>query len=329
MSDSNSMKNSGQTSSSGINVSPPPPPPGYYPPYYLEEEEFNLIDSWHVLVRYKVMIFLIVTLITTAVIVISLRITPVYRAEVVLASASQEKGSRLSSFASQFGGMASLAGIQLGGGGGSTEEALATLKSRKFIYAFIDDENLMPILFDKIWDEHKGVWKVENEENLPTLWNGFKQFKGMSTISRDKKTGLITYTVEWKDPELAARWANLLVERLNRHQQADAISEAEKSIAFLKEELAKTSVVDMRQAIYSLIQAQTEAIMLASVRNEYALKVIDPAVPPKIRSKPKRKMMVIIGFFVALMLAVFAAFFRDFLAKQMESASAKTKGAQA
>ena len=322
MGDSHSMKNSEQSSSPASNVSPPPPP-GYYPPYYLEEEEFNLLDSWRVLVRYKVMILLIVALSTAAAVVIALISPPVYRAEVLLAPAAKEKGNRMSSIASQFGGMAALAGIQLGGSGGGTEETLATLESRKFIYDFIDDENLMPILFDNIWDEHRGAWDVEDEENIPTSWNGFKKFKNISSLSRDKKTGMITYIIEWKDPELAARWANMLVDRLNRHQQAEAISEAEKNIAFLKKELAKTSVVDMRQAIYRLIEAQTESIMLASVREEYVLKVIDPAVPPKIKSKPKRKLMVILGFAGGLMFAVFIAFFRDFLANQLKSESSK------
>ncbi len=320
MSDSNSMQNSGKTSSPEVQ---PPPPPGYYPPYYLEEEEFNLIDSWRVLVRYKVMILLIVALSTAAAAFVAFTSEPVYTAKVLLAPATQEKGNRLSSLASQFGGMAALAGIQLGAGGGSTDEALAILESRKFIYAFINDENLMPVLFDELWDEHRGTWDVEDEKEIPRLGKAFKRFKDMVEISKDKKTGLITYTIEWKDPEQAARWANLLVARLNQHQQAAAISEAQKSIAFLKEELAKTSVVDMRQAIYRLIQAQTESIMLASVRREYALKVIDPAVPPRIRSKPKRKLIIILGLAVGLMLAVFAAFFRDFLATQLENESSK------
>ncbi len=328
MSDPNSMQNSGQTSPSGA-YAPPPPPPGYYPPYYLEEEEFNLIDSWRVLVRYKVMILLIVALSTAAAVFVAFITEPVYTAKILLAPAGKEKGNRLSSIASQFGGMAAMAGIQLGGGGGGIDETLAILESRKFMRVFIKDENLMPTLFDKLWDEHRGVWDVEDEKDIPRLGKGVKKFKDMSNISRDKKTGLITYTIEWKDPKQAAGWANLLVKRLNRHQQVSVISEAKKSIAFLKDELAKTSIVDMRQAIYRLIEAQTESIMLASVRKEYALKVIDPAVPPRLKSKPKRKILIILGFAGGLMFAVFVAYFRDFLSNQLKSESARTKKSQA
>ena len=106
-------------------------------------------------------------------------------------------------------------------------------------------------------------------------------------------------------------WANELVSRINHHEKQLAIKEAEKSIAYLKEQLAKTSVVEMQQAIYQLMEAQTKKIMLANVRDQYAFKVIDPAVVPEKKIKPNRKLIVVLGFMLGLVASIFVVFVRS------------------
>jgi uncharacterized protein involved in exopolysaccharide biosynthesis len=140
----------------------------------------------------------------------------------------------------------------------------------------------------------------------------------MISVSSDKKTGLYTLSVEWKDPELAAEWANDAVARLNAHMRQQAIEEAKKSISFLEDELHRTSLVNAQNILYSLIEEQTKSIMMANVRDEYVFKVIDPAMAPEHRSKPKRKLIVMLGFVLGLMLGIFIAFFMNFLQNQRE-----------
>ncbi|HFE39467.1 MAG TPA: hypothetical protein ENK06_13815 [Gammaproteobacteria bacterium] len=132
---------------------------------------------------------------------------------------------------------------------------------------------------------------------------------------------MYTLAFEWSDPVLATQWANKMVERINAHQKAAAIKEAEKSIEYLKNELKQTSVVEMRQAIFRLVEAQTKNIMLANVRDEFAFKIIDPAVVPEEKIKPKKRLMAILGTIVGFMLGVFLAFFLAFLKKQKEQNS--------
>src|SRR3569623_1299829 len=99
--------------------------PQAYPPYQVQEDEINLLDYWRVLTRFMWMIVTIVVLATAVGIVLAYRMSPVYRAEVLLAPASEEENGSMGAIASQFGGIASLAGISLGSGGSSTEQALA------------------------------------------------------------------------------------------------------------------------------------------------------------------------------------------------------------
>jgi len=285
----------------------------------LDDDEINLLDYWRVLLEHKKLIFMFTALASIASVIAALVMTPIYQASSTLSPVSEEKSGAMASLANQFGGLASLVGVNIGGAGGSRmEEHLAVLKSREFTDAFIKDMNLMPILFEDKWDSDAKKWNVATKEDIPTAWDAYKIFDKIRSIDQDKKTGMVSLSIEWTDPEQAALWVNALVERLNRHQKSNAIVEAEKSIAYLNQQLEQTSVVEMRKSIFNLIEAQTKNIMLANVRDEFAFTVIDPAVIPEEKIKPKRSLIAILGFMVGLMLGVFSAFFVSFIRKQKE-----------
>ncbi|MEK6749107.1 MAG: Wzz/FepE/Etk N-terminal domain-containing protein [Pseudomonadota bacterium] len=301
------------------------------PVYYLqqgepppqEDDEINLLDLWRVLVDAKWLIAAL-TLISSAVAVYMALTTPaVFRADAILAPADQDpKGGMMSSLAGQFGGLASLAGLDLGrGGANKSEEIIAVATSRQFTEAYIKEKNLLPVLFGERWNKASGQWIGEKP---PTMNDAYELFnKSIRKIVTDKKTGLTTLSIEWTDPKLAAEWANELVVRINANQKQEAIREAKQSIAYLERQLNETSNVEMRQIIYRVIETQTQRIMLANVRDQFAFKVIDPAVVPERKIKPKRALMGVLGFTIGVMLGIFAAFFRAFLHKQRALAEAR------
>ncbi len=75
----------------------------------------------------------------------------IYKASAILAPASSEGGGGINAMAGQLGGLASFAGINLGGVGvDKTALALEILKSRSFIEAFISKhELLVPLMAAK------------------------------------------------------------------------------------------------------------------------------------------------------------------------------------
>ena len=84
------------------------------------------------------------TLLSTIVAVsVAFLMTPIYRAEVLLAPISDDEQNSMSAVVNQIGGLASLAGINLGPSGNNTDQALATLTSRNFIGNFISENKLM------------------------------------------------------------------------------------------------------------------------------------------------------------------------------------------
>lgn len=230
---------------------------------------------------------------------LSYLVKPIFRAEVLVVPSSQEQGA-VSTLSAQLGGLADLVGF---GGGlqGGRAAAIATLRSRALTEAFIEDHKLLPVIFASRWDKEDNRWKTNDPEKQPTVWDAYREFdKGIRQIQEDRKTGLVTLSIEWTDPVEASDWANELVRRANSKLQQEAILESEKTIAYLQEQLAKAGAVEVRQSLYSLIEAETKKIAVAHAREQFGFKVIDPAVPPKRRVWPARTMMVAVGFFLGL-----------------------------
>lgn len=217
----------------------------------------------------------------------------------------------------QLSGVTSLAGINLGGGDQQTEEGLAVLQSREFTEAFIHDENLMPVLFYRRWDEGKQQWKGARE-NWPTAAQAAKFFdKYVRKVNREKMTGLIHMTIDWTDPRLAADWANKLVARLNDEMRSRAISRSTVAVQYLEKELTTTTTVETRQAIGKIMAEQINSKMLANVTKEYAFRVVDRALPPdrNDRMSPRRLLLLALGLALGLLSGVFAVLVSGSIAK--------------
>ena len=65
--------------------------------------------------------------------------------------------------------------------------------------------------------------------------------------------------------------------------------------------------------LYGLLQKQFEMAKLGEVKDAAVIQVIDEAVPPQVRFKPKRTLMVLLAAVLGFFLSIFAAFFLEFL----------------
>jgi uncharacterized protein involved in exopolysaccharide biosynthesis len=249
-----------------------------------------------------------IIVITAAFVTAAYVMTPIYRASVVLISASSDRKGQndsLSSALGQFSGLATLAGGALGSADPETEEALAVLKSREFTQRFIDDKNLMPQLFAKSWDAAAGKWK--DPRHQPTPARAVKFFdKQVENIVRDKKTNLITLNVDWKDRFEAVAWANELVTRLNNEMRNRAIAKSDLSVKYLTNEFATTPEVETRAAISRLIEIEIKDRMIANVTQEYSFRVVDKAMPPDKDDPlvPQKMVLFIMGPVVGLLIGI-------------------------
>lgn len=223
--------------------------------------------------------------------------TPKYRAEVVLAEAENDQSSKgLAGLGGQFGDLAALAGVNLGRGG-SLDQSLATITSNVVLYDFIRRNDLLKVILYRQWDEKKGQWKHSwFDDRDPTVWDAAKAFrKSILTVAQDRKTRLVKLIIEWKSPVQATQWANDLVNATNKLLRERAISTSTRNLDYLNQQLEKANSVDLRQAISRLIETETKNVMVARGNEEYALKIIDPAVKPEQKYSPEVGLIVALG----------------------------------
>lgn len=283
-------------------------------PNRIDEDEIDLREIWQVLVKYKRMILSSAFLAALLATGISLTMPNIYRAEVLLAPVNGDdaKGGGMAAVLGGLGGLASMAGISLGGGG-STEENLAILKSREFLWKFVQDNKLMPVLFEDEWDASQKKWKETDPKKQPGQMDVFRLFNkaGVLDVMTEKKSDLVTIAIEWKDAQMATEWANQMVAQLNQYLRQEAIARSERNLKYLNEELAHTQIEEMRKTLFDLIGHEQKNAMMANAQREFAFRVLDPAVVPDKKTKPKRAIIVLLAAVLASFIAMFVALIRD------------------
>lgn len=276
-------------------------------------EAFNILDLVGILRRGWLLILVVTVGVTGAMAFYAASIEPVYRAEVLVAySGGSESNSGLSALAGQFGGLLPLAGVNVGGG--ERSEAIATLTSRALTQMYVSQNNLMPVLFKRRWNSATKTFSPDSKGRTPTLWDANKLFvKKIRSLSDDKKSGLILLGIEWTDPMLCAKWANDLVALTNATLKSQAIAASNANVAYLNSQLEKTSVVELRVAMYRLIENEIKKAMVAQGSEEYAFKVIDPATVPQEKVRPNKAVILSFSFILSLVISSFLVLVRHAL----------------
>jgi uncharacterized protein involved in exopolysaccharide biosynthesis len=273
-----------------------------------EYADISLVAFSRLVRRYKYLVvgtFLTSILISTLVALLS---TPLYSSSILVTAVggAPAMGSNLTRLLRGFGGGAMAGGSSMN----SREVSLSALQSPYFTRAFIDENNLLPILFDDLWDEENKEWDVSDPEDIPTLTEGYEMFSDeVLEVLEQERSGLVDVKILWKDPVVAANWANSLVATTNARLRAKSIKDAELAITYLNEELAKTNAVELQQSLYFLVESEIQKGTMAKVQKEYAFKVLSPAVPADLDKfeEPNRTFIISIGFVLGLFGGVFIA----------------------
>lgn len=263
---------------------------------------------------------------------------PVYTAE----TSFTPETPNTSGLASSLVGLTGLAG-QLGlgdamSGGASPEFFARLLHSREVLRATLQTEFPEPgspgtrrQLLDLLEINGKNL-----EERLQV---GALRLTQATETQVDQSTGIVTLSVEMNSPELAAAIANRMLELLNEfnlerrqsqsHEQrrftGDRLREAEQDLReaeraqlrflqnnrmyqgsplleFQAEQLQRT--VQLKQEVFLTLTKAHEEARIAEVRDTPVLTVVDPAVPPAKRSRPRRTLGVTLAFAAGTVLGI-------------------------
>ena len=267
---------------------------------------------------------------------LALSLPNVYRSETLLTPVSQEKRG-LGGLSSSLGGLASLAGVNFGGGEtNKTEIALETLKSRQFFRDFNDKYSvILPLMAAKDWDaindkliyddevynEKNNTWLLPSKNGQgepPTVQQAHREFLKLLKVETDKQTGFVKVAIEFFSPNIAKQWVDWLVDDINETIKNQDVEQAQKSIDYLTEQINQTQLTDLQRGFFEMIQAQTKTIMLANASPEYLFKTLDPAVAPERKVGPKRAIICILGGLVGGILGVLIVLVRYLLSSEDE-----------
>jgi uncharacterized protein involved in exopolysaccharide biosynthesis len=305
-------------------------------PQQVADDEIDLRELFAVIWQGKWLIIAITAVFAIGSVIFAIMQPNIYKSEALLAPASEEQGGGLSGLASQFGGLASIAGINLGSKGGvdKTQMAIEVMKSRQFASEFIQKHDILPDLMaankwdmsdniisydEKLYDASAKKWVREVKAPFkpePSMQEAFKEFSKIVSVNSAKDTGMVTVSVEHISPVVAQQWVNWLVEDINEVMKERDVAEAIRSSDFLNKQIAQTNVADIRSILYKLVEEQAKTIMFAEVRDEYVFKTIDPALVSEEKAKPKRAVICVLGTMLGGMLGVMFVLIRHFVRKE-------------
>jgi uncharacterized protein involved in exopolysaccharide biosynthesis len=264
------------------------------------EANIGLREFVALIAQQKFSIAIIVSTFTLVSVAGVLLVSKKYEAIAVISPVTDQESGEKSSLSSQIGGIAALAGIGTGTGG-KRFESIATLQSEELTERYIRDNNLLPVLYAKKWDSKLQTWKPSISKP-PTYWLANRYFKNsIRRVTEDPKTGLYNISITWKDPKLAAKWANDIIRLTNEYLRNKAIAESERRIAYLTDQAARASSIEVKASIYRLLESEIKSQTLARGNEEYALKVIDPAFVPETPSSPNPLLWIGLGLFSGLL----------------------------
>ena len=286
------------------------------------DNKIDLREMFSILWAGKIKIIAITVVFAVASVIYALSMPDQYKATALLAPAKSDGGG-LSGALGQMGGLASLAGISLGGSeSGEAQIAQEIMKSWSYIEGFIADNDLAVELAavqgwskgsnelqinDGVYDTENKQWLTENEAGVtgpPSSWSLFQAFSGRLAVSEDKKSGLVLVTIEYYSPQVAKQWVDLYVESINRFMQQRQLTKVSRNIEYLQEQIGKTSIAEMQEVFYSIIEEQTKNKMLAEASPDYAFVAVGPSMVPEEKSQPKRALICILGTLLGGMLSV-------------------------
>lgn len=218
-------------------------------------------------------------------------------------SDSKSMGGALSNLS----GIASLAGVSLGGGSTVSPEVLKDmLNSNSFVAEFIRAKGLEKeviatinytpetnkfVYDDKLYDDATGTWvrKFKFPQTLePSDAELAEKFKESFSAKYDRKTKAISINFTSYSPEFSKKTIVELVSYFNAFMRKRDLKDSENGLMYLQSELEKAKYSEVKNALQQVMEEQLKKLALAKTRDDYALRYVQEPMTPAKKSGPKR-----------------------------------------
>lgn len=298
---------------------------------YLADSEIDFNEILNVLWKGKWYIMASTTLFIIIAFTYSFSLPNIYQSKALLSPVGEQNS--MNSAMKSYGGIASLAGINLPSqaSGSNSVKALDKLKSLSFF-----TDNILPNIFlpdlmaIKSWDSRTNTIIYDKKDfnqdtqtwirdfgypqtQIPSAQESFRVFMSENlNFSQNQDTGFITISIKHQSPYVAQAWTELVVKELNYFFRVKDKAEAQSSMIFLNNQMAKTSLAEMRQVIAQLLQQKTQKMTLIEASDFYVFDYIDPPAVMEHKAEPQRAIIVVLGAFLGIILGMFIVLIRGY-----------------
>jgi len=302
---------------------------------FFTDSDIDLQRLWNAIWGGRLIIISITLVFSIASVIYALSVPNEYKATALLAPASSSSSLSLSNLAGQIGGLASLAGINIGGAASEDKSVVAieVMRTWDFQEKFIKENNIeVEVFAAEGWERTRDQLIIDSElydvvnkkwvrtdfdvskgqTEIPSSWELYEEFRDRLSISQDKASGIVKVSIEYYSPNLAKEWTEKIITSINSHVQKKDREEALKSIAYLNKKIDETNIADMQAVFYQLIEEQTKTLMLAEISKEYVFTTVSPAMIAEEESKPNRALISIIGALIGGILSLIVVFIRNY-----------------
>lgn len=238
-------------------------------------------------------------------------------------SSNLSDSNGMSGALANLGGLASLAGVSIGGGGVSPTVLKEILSSSSFLASFIKKYHIeKEVIAVKSFESTSNQFQYDDEiyDNVNNKWvRQFKfpqtlepsgaelvdEFKESFSVQFDRKTKLINMTFSSMSPQFSQQVLENIVFHFNGYMRDKDVSDSLLSVKYLKEQLVVAKYVEVKRALQQIMEEQYKKLALAQTREEYALRYIESPMLAVKKSGPKRTIICIaitmLGTFFSVM----------------------------
>ena len=188
-----------------------------------------------------------------------------------------------------FGGLAQSAGINLNNGAGNMDVVVVeTIKSKTFFKHLLSVADIEKDLL--------------NDKNIPNSYIAIHDeiFSKQLTVFINKETGLIHLSYLHSSAKFSKDLITLIISEINNVFRKNKLIELEKSRDYFEAEYEITTENSARSSLAFLLEKNLNETMLANVRDQYILEIIEEPFVPVKKSSPKRLIFLIFGLLFGL-----------------------------
>lgn len=306
-----------------------------------ELDDNNYVDISFVLKKLfekKLLIGFITSFFSIAAITFSLFLPNKYSSSATLVLSSQ-LDSAASSLSQDFGGLASLAGIDVSDSGKKDEElGMEIIKSRSFFQNLVSFDGVMEqimaaesydfeskkTIFDKKkFIEKDSIWIRKPKPPygvVPSYLEAYEEYiNELITIYHDRKSGVVELSITHVSPVFAYEFSSLIISQLNILTKEKEIRRTDNALEYLSNESQKAQNMEVKQSLNKLIEEQLKTKMISNMSDEYYFEIIDQPYIPLKKSYPQRSLIVILGTFIGFISSILFALSREFFANFKQS----------